>query len=193
MRRGGFSVAEALLGLGLLSLLMTVVFVAFEKGAQCWRRVDRTRDLVEGSRMVAESLEKEVQRSCYASLSIQGQALSLASALDGQGQFLVDAQGAPTWSHYVIFYRDPQSSSLIRCEERFTHPQPSVLPLETALGVSLASRLKPGRRLAEQVEALELAVVDQRLDYRLRCLRPATGRQPATPFTLEGSCRFRNR
>ena len=174
-------------------MLMMVVFLAFEKGAQSWRRADRTRDLVEGSRLVAESLEKEVQRSCYASLSIEGQALSLASALDGNGQFLVDAQGAPAWSHYVIFYRDPQNSSLVRCEERLTHPQPTAVPLETALGMSLASRLKPGRRLADQVEALELAVVEQRLDYRLRCLRPAAGRQPATPFTLEGSCRFRNR
>lgn len=174
-------------------MLMMVIFFAFEKGAQSWRRVDRTRDLVEGSRLVAETLEKEVQRSCYSSLSIQGEALSLASALDANGQFLVDAQGAPAWSHYALFYRDPQNSSLVRCEEWLPAAQPAGVTLETALGGSLASRLKPGRRLAEQVEAFELAIVDQRLDYRLRCLRPATGRQPATPFTLEGSCRFRNR
>lgn len=192
MRRA-FSVVEATLGLGLTSLLMVVAFFAFEKGVRSWKRTDQTRDLVEGARLVAESLEKDVQRSCYSSLSCQGEALSLAHALDSDGRFQLDAHGNPQWLGYLIFYRDGQKNAIIRRDEKLATPLATALPIETGLGAALNTRLGAGRRLAEQVQAFEVAVVDQRLDYRLRCLRPAHGHQPATPFTLEGSCRFRNR
>ncbi len=193
MRKSGFSLAETLLGLGLISLLLVITFFAFEKGLRSWRRVDQTRDLVEGARLVVETLDKDVQRSCYSSLSCQGEALSLASAMDAQGQFRLDPQGNPLWCSYLIFYRDPQRGGLIRREQPIPTPVPAGVPIESGLGVTLVSQLGRGRLLAERIGAFELAVVGQRLDYRLRCLRPAQGHQPATPFTLEGSSQFRNR
>lgn len=184
---------ELMVSVFVLGLLGVVVFGIFFQGMRAWRVSDTQRDLVEGSRTALTSLGRDIEQSSYATLSVGTDALSLASAVDEQGQFALGPAGEPLWQRYFIYYRDPDALELRRAEVEMTST-PQAQTLEAWGGQPLAYYLTGGRLLLGHVKSFAAAVPagSRRLDYGWELEWVRGGSAPPIQFTMGGATRFRN-
>jgi len=154
VKRRALSLLEVVVCLALLGMLLAVAFLAFERGSRSWRRIDKSRDVIEGARLLAQDLEQEIQRSSYSSLATEGESISFLSALNDSGQFALDVQGRPLWQRYLIYYRQASTQELIRCDQPLAGATDISQTLPAALGAPISTFWGPGRRLATYVRRL---------------------------------------
>ncbi|MCA9794378.1 MAG: hypothetical protein KC910_21370 [Candidatus Eremiobacteraeota bacterium] len=111
MRRG-FTLLEAVLGIGLLALLSLAVFGLFRLGSDHFRIGVMRNDLQAQGRRAIALLQREFPRSSYASLGIftsglnpPRDAISFATLSDWNDPALFDpASGRPEWDRYYFFF-----------------------------------------------------------------------------------------
>lgn len=184
MRRRAFSLVETILGLALLGIILAVAFRAFEVGARSWRGSDLRGDMVLGTRLLITDLERETQRSTYASLSVEPGVCAFASASDADGQFAFNAQGEPQWRQYVLYYLDGQHRVCRREVEQLPPSPPQPL-------APLSPWKQQGHQLVRWVEEFEVTGrAGNQIDYRVFCREPR-GRE-IVRFSVQGTCLFRN-
>ena len=183
---------ELMVSVLLLGLLSLMVFAIFFSGMRAWRVSDTQRDLVEGSRVALAHLGQEIQRSSYASLSLQPDAVSFLSAVDEQGVFALGPLGEPLWQNFVVYFRDPGNEELHRTEVALT-ATPTPLTIEAWGSQPLSYYLTGGRLLIPHVRLFAPSVpAGRRLDYRWDLEWVRGGGLPPIRFTMAGTTRFRN-
>lgn len=111
MRRG-FTLLEAVLGVGLLALLSLAVFGLFRFGSDHFRIGVMRNDLQGQGRRAITLLQKELPRSSYPSVGVFNSglnpprdAISFATLSDWNDPVLFDpAGGRPEWDRYYFFF-----------------------------------------------------------------------------------------
>lgn len=183
-----------MLGIALLGMLLTLLFLIFHMGWNAWRSANLRSDLNDQSRLVVQSLSRDLEASVYASLSLQGEAVSFLSARDDAGVFTLDANGDPVWQRYVIFHRDPARAEVVRAELPLAAPLSAPEPIEVNTGQPLASLLGPGRVIARGVKRLALSVPlnGRRLRMEVDVEQPQRGGLPPARMTLSSAVHLRN-
>lgn len=195
MRRArGATLIELMLGIALLGMLLTLLFLIFHMGWNAWRSANLRSDLNDQSRLVVQSLSRDLEASVYASLSLQGEAVSFLSARDDAGVFALDGNGDPLWQRYVVFYRDAGRDEVVRAELPLAAPLSAPEPIEVNTGQPLASLLGPGRVIARGVKRLALSVPlnGRRLRMEVDVEQPQRGGLPPARMTLSSAVHLRN-
>lgn len=190
----GATLIELMLGIALLGMLLTLLFLIFHMGWNAWRSANLRSDLNDQSRLVVQSLSRDLEASVYASLSLQGEAVSFLSARDNNGVFALDANGDPVWQRYVIFHRDPARDEVVRSELPLVAPLGTPEPIEVNTGQPLASFLGPGRVIARGVKRLALSVPlnGRRVRLEVDVEQPQRGGLPPARMTLSSAVYLRN-
>lgn len=116
MSRGlrGNTMVEILVGCLILGLLMTLLFAAFRSGAGAWKKVETQAELIGDLQVSASLLQRELERSVPASLSLDpaGNGLAFLSPLVDGGQYTCDINGSIEWKAYCVCWYDPATRTL---------------------------------------------------------------------------------
>lgn len=192
MSRRGFSLIEVLLATSLLALLMGLIFVTFNVGSRSFRSTHLQSELRGDMGVLTNNLSRELERSIYSSLSLTSQGLSVLSAQDSSGRFVIGADGRPIWQRFVIYYRF--ADEVRRRDLELAPPLTAAAPIENC---DLGSGLQPlsfyldgeGRALARNVARFAPSVPEAgRLEIELGFEMPRPGNLP--PLRLEAVTGF---
>lgn len=186
MKRRGFALVELSLSMVLLGLLLAALAVLLEHGAQSLRSTDVRGQALGDLQLATARLSRELEQSCWDSLTVDGEAVSFLSAMDGAGRCHVTPQGEPLWQQFVVYFRDPQSSEL--CRRELPLPAAGQVPIRLeATDVGLGPRplnptyLVAGNRVMRHCSAFqpELPPGTRSLSFRLETTRPQRNQPPA--------------
>ncbi len=192
MRSRGLSLIEVLLSTSVLALLMGMVFVVFNLGTRSFRSTHLQAELRSDLGVLTNNLSRELERSIYSSLSLTSQGLSVLSALDSDGRFVMGSDGRPVWQRFVIYYR--YIDEVRRRDLELNPPLTDAQPIQNC---DLGSGPQPlsfyldgeGRALARNVARFAPTVPEPgRLELQLGFERPRFDNLP--PLTLETTSGF---
>jgi hypothetical protein len=164
----GHTLLEQLVGMGLLSGLMLMMFFIYQYGASAWKKGETETDLLQESQKLVARLQREAERSVYASASLDpgpnaGTAVAFLSCWDDATErFDVDpATGRPMWHEYHVFYYDGPSREV---RWKRVPVAPTVTPVPLA---ALAGERNGGRVLARDVVRCDFQLSEQLLGLEL--------------------------
>ena len=108
---------ELMLAMSLLAGLLTFTFLIFRMGSNSWKSVEAKAKLQSEMQVATARLTREVERSTYASASLDppgvGSACSFACPLDNQAQVSLNSgSGRPDWHQYLVFYHNATTREL---------------------------------------------------------------------------------
>lgn len=186
---------ELMLGILLLGMLLVVLFTIFERGWAAWRQANTRNDLSNQSRQAVDSLTRELEASVYESVSLGPESVSFLSARDDDGQPVLDAAGNILWQRFVLYYRDPATRRMLRCEEPVPGGLAAPTTIEAHTGTPLTNHLAPDRLIATDVERFDLAVppASRRLELEVVVEMAQRGGLPPATMSVQSGVSFRNR
>lgn len=180
----GHTLLEQLVGMGLLSGLMLMMFFIYQYGASAWKKGETETDLLQESQKLVARLQREAERSVYASASLDpgpdtGTAVAFLSCWDeATERFDVDpATGSPMWHEYHVFYYDGPSREV---RWKRVPVAPTVTPVPLA---ALAGERNGGRVLARDVVRCDFQLSEQLLGLELEIEKKRYG--TPTPERLQ--------
>lgn len=203
MKRRGLSLLETMISAVLLGILTSLLFFVYRMGASSLMKGQAQTELLQDVQASSSRLLREIERSTYASLSLDppppggpATAISLLSAIDPAGQFAYDpAVGEPTWQKYVVLYYDAPSEELRWREVVLAAGSPEARtpgPIEQYQGSALATYRNGGRTIARHVTRCELSFADGTVTLLLETQRKRYGSEQKEQITLRSSGAFRN-
>jgi hypothetical protein len=191
-----------LLAGGLLLLLIGSLFGIFAIGASSWRKTEAETELGAELQKVSIAMEREVERSTYASASLDppvgATACSLLTPVDAQGNPVMSNFGFPVWQAYRIYYFHPSSGEVRdrRLDLAAGSPEANAAePIEfyDAGGLlPLSSFRSGGRVVASHVKQFSFVPTAGMLRVEIRAERHRYGRSAPESLHWRLSMRFRN-
>ena len=120
----GLTLAEVLIALTIFSFLMVAIFGSFKMGLNAFHKTSTKNDLHRQAQVLSLRLLDELQRSSISSVSLDpppppppgSDKLCFLSALDPDGNFMLDPRGRPDWQNYVIYYHNSSDNTVYRKE-----------------------------------------------------------------------------
>ena len=186
----------------LLLLLIGSMFAIFQQGSSAWRKTEATSDLGNELQKITVVLEREVERSCYTSLSLDppgaATACSVLTPVNDQGQTVLSTTGYPVWQAYKVFYYDaPNKQVCLRtvplapASPEANSPEP--IELYDAGGLQpLSTYRNGGRPLARFVEAFSFTPTQGMLVLTIQGQKKRYGRSVPEQLSWKITCTFRN-
>lgn len=159
-RRRGSTLLEVMVAAAIMGLLITTVFALFKMGISAWFKADGLTDLVQQGQAVGARWVRDVEVTANQAVSVSpgGDAISLPSARDATGNFVLDPSTSElVWQKYILYYFDPVAGEVRRAEVPIAAPTRSVVPLETYSGQPLSNFMTGGTVLARQVSTFTAA------------------------------------
>ena len=120
----GLTLVEVLIALTIFSILMVAIFGSFKMGLNAFHKTSTKNDLHRQAQGLSLRLIDELQRSSISSVSLDppppappaADKLCFLSALDPDGNFMLDPRGRPDWQNYVIYFRNSTDNKVYRKE-----------------------------------------------------------------------------
>ncbi len=184
MSRRGVSLLEVMVAVAVMGVLITSVFGIFKMGISAWFKTDGLTDLVQQGQLVGARWVRDVETTASSAVSVTpaGDAISLPSARDVNGNFVLDATTNEdlVWTKYVLYYYDNVAGEVRRAEVPINPATRAVVPIESYNGPSgrqpLSFYLNGGTVIARQVTAFQVGAGSRiaRLTVTAQKPRPQT-------------------
>lgn len=130
----GMTLIELLVASAIALLLMGVVASTLIMSLKYWRLIDVKAEAQLNAMLAIDQIRTEISSSNINSVAVNAgfpKALSFQSA-NYNNKFYTDAQGAPSWMTYVIYYVAENSTNLVR-REIYSPGPVSALPAPTLI------------------------------------------------------------
>jgi len=168
-QRGGLSLLELMVALGLLSLMMVMMFFIYRQGASAWKKTEAQTQLLQNLQVFTNRLSRETERSIYASAAADpgpstGTAVSMLSCWSDMNS-RYDYSGltrGPIWQKYLVFYYNNATQEVLLREIPLTPPGSTAVPL-----AGMAAFRTGGRALARNVTQCNFTLQDRLLEVQL--------------------------
>lgn len=191
---------EVLVGMFLLLLLLSVLVMVFQTGANAWSKADAETELLQTLQVLVTRVERDGERSAYDSLQLlPGMAVSFLSPQEPDGTLALDPlKRRPKWRAYVIYYYDPALKAVLRKEVPLAPGSPEeseAAPIESyGTGQPLSDYLYGGDYAGWRISRFEPSVpVDSELLHiDIEAGRERYGRSAPETATLSTTIHFRN-
>lgn len=169
-------------------------------GLNAFHKTTTKNDLHRQIQVMSLRLMDELQRSSIASVSLDpatnSDTIGFLSALDNNGNFILDARGRPEWQKYVIYYHESSDDKIYRVEVPLiaTASQRRVpTPIENYNGGSGEETLsfyatggRPVARLIRRFEVELLPAPVSQVEWEIDAERTRHGLDSSTPEQLTG-------
>lgn len=204
MNARGTTLLETMIGAMLLCLMMAALFFIYQMGASAWKKGEAQTELMADIETCHARLIRELERSTYASLSLDpvappGPAISFLSAVDDAGQFCFDTVTQQIqWQKYVAVYYDAASRE-VRWREialapgapEANTPEP-IESYDAGGGAPLATYLTGGQAMARNISSLQMVWSNGVLELTTRGERKRYGSERLEEFSLRSVVGLRN-